>query len=351
MIVVLVPGFPGNEQETDCLPPVQTFVKAITRRNPDKSIHVVSLQYPFRKRTYSWNGVTVHALAGGNKRFPLRFLCWIQAARIVLQLIRSHRVVVLHSIWLAECTYLASWILWFRRTHAVKHIATIIGQDALANNPYLKHLQFDRMTITATSGHAAEEFQRSTGRQVQHVIPIGLDAAEFHTDVCTLERTIDVLGAGSLIPIKNYRLFLEIVSQLAPEFPGLRCVILGEGPERPLLEDYIGAHNLKHAVQLAGHVPREKVLETMSRSRIFLHTSDYEGQGYVLLEALAAGTRVVCRDVGYTGDSAAVVRCKSTPEMVNALRSLLSDPQEQIDSNVLTIDQTAEAFEKIYGLG
>src|SRR5437773_469775 len=128
-IVLLVPGFPGSEPETDCLPPLQNFVKALARRNPDLAIHVVSFQYPFRRDVYTWHGVTVHALDGRNKSFPLRILTWLKAVHRVRRLMKSHRVIALHSMWLAECTAVASWIA---RLSGTKHVASIRGQDALS---------------------------------------------------------------------------------------------------------------------------------------------------------------------------------------------------------------------------
>ena len=56
VIVLLVPGFPASEAETDCLPAVQNFVKTIASRNPDVAVHVFSFQYPFERRDYSWSG-------------------------------------------------------------------------------------------------------------------------------------------------------------------------------------------------------------------------------------------------------------------------------------------------------
>src|SRR5262245_54095463 len=142
----LVPGFPATEAETDCLPPVQNLVKAIVRRNQDIAVHVVSFQYPFEARDYTWHGAMVHALGGRNKRSPIRLRTWFQAFRWVRSLAKAHRIIALHSFWLGECTYVA---VWLSRMSGTKHIATICGQDALSDNPYLKRLRFNRMTITA----------------------------------------------------------------------------------------------------------------------------------------------------------------------------------------------------------
>src|SRR5262249_34795350 len=134
-IVFIVPGFPGDELETDCVPDVQNFVRVFARLHPELSVHVIAFQYPFKKRTYTWNGVNVHALAGGNRRFPLRLRAWLDAALQLRRIVHAEHVVALHSMWLAECSYVASW---FSRWSGVKHIATICGQDALRANPYLK---------------------------------------------------------------------------------------------------------------------------------------------------------------------------------------------------------------------
>ena len=46
-------------------------------------------------------------------------------------------------------------------------------------------------------------------------------------------------------------------------------------------------------ITLAGEVSHPELLRMLQRSRIFLHTSNYEGFGIVCLEALYAGAQVV----------------------------------------------------------
>src|SRR5262249_13516926 len=156
----------------------------------------------------------------------------------------------------------------------------------------------------------------NTGRRVDHIVPTGLGPEALRPIDETLERTIDVLGVGSLTAIKDFESFFEIVSELRRVYPTLQCTIIGEGPQRAELEKYIAEHGLHQTMRLAGRLPRHAVLETMRNAKILLHTARYEGQGYVILEALAAGTRVVCRDVGYTGNGVGVYRCKSNAEML-----------------------------------
>ena len=346
-IVILVPGFPATETETHWVPPVQSFVRAITRRNPDIAIHVISFQYPFRRSRYVWHGAAIHGLRGRNKRFPFRFQTWLQAAFEIRRVMASHDVIVIHSFWLAECAYVGSWLARISRT---KHIGYIQGQDALPSNPYLKHLPLNKMTIIAPSEKAADAFCGSTGRGVDQIIPIGLDADACGSLIEPAERSIDILGVGWLSPIKRFSQFLDVIYRLRTDFPALNCMIIGDGPERDALEHQIRQNALEANVQIAGQLPREEVLSRMRNAKILLHTSSYEGQGYVFLEALASGMRVVSFDVGYAGKSANVYRCKSYGEMLDALRTLLASPLEAQEVDVPNIDETANAFEKIYGL-
>ena len=346
-VIILVPGFPATEKETHWVPPVQSFVKAITRRNPNIAVHVVSFQYPFRRSRYIWHGAMIHGLRGKNKRFPFRFRTWIRAAIEARRVMASHDVIVIHSFWLAECAYVGSWLARIGRT---KHIGYIQGQDALPGNPYLKHLPLNRMTIVAPSKKAAEVFQASTNRSVDQVISIGLDPEARGSSVEPARRSIDILGVGWLSPVKNFKLFIEIIARLKADHPSLTCTIIGDGPERTSLERQIKKDGLTGNAQLAGQLPREEVLNQMRDAKILLHTSSYEGQGYVFLEALACGMRVVSFDVGYAGQSPAVYRCKSSDEMVDVLKRLLTSPMEAQEIHVEGIDDTACAFERLYGL-
>ena len=59
----------------------------------------------------------------------------------------------------------------------------------------------------------------------------------------------------------------------------------------------IGSRNFEHLdlgrALFAGELPHIEVLEMMQRSKIFLHTSAYEGFGSVMSEALYAGDHVI----------------------------------------------------------
>lgn len=297
--VYLVPGFPVDDLDSTCLPAIQNHVHAYAEARPDVSVNVVALHYPFRRGTYAWNGVTVHALAGSNRRGWSRGARWLATLRILTRLASEAKIVQLHSFWLGECALMGSMAA---SLIGVPHVASIGGRDALEDNRYLRWLPLKGMTVTAGSEFAAERYRRSTGHRVAAVIPLGLDAAFLSDAPCAAVRDIDILGVGSLIQLKRWDLFVDAVGQVISSRPGLRAIIAGDGPERLQLRERIAGAGLDRVIRLVGAVDRIEVQHLMRRSRVLLHPSEYESQGYVFLEALASGMRVVARPVGYVHD-------------------------------------------------
>lgn len=102
-----------------------------------------------------------------------------------------------------------------------------------------------------------------------------------------------LLSAGSFKAQKNQALLLEAMTLLEPRLDAA-LVILGEGALRPRLERDIDRLGLAGRVFLPGHVldpgPYYRAAE------LFVLSSDYEGFGNVIVEALSAGLPVVSTD-------------------------------------------------------
>ena len=123
------------------------------------------------------------------------------------------------------------------------------------------------------------------------VIKVGIDASLFAE--APKKREIDILGAGSLIPLKQYGVFIETISSIKEFIPGIRAVICGKGPELEKLQETVISSNLNENIVFAGELPHNEVLRLMQLAKVFLHPSAYEGFGAVLSEALYAGAHVV----------------------------------------------------------
>lgn len=344
-ILLLVPGFPADEGDSNCIPALQSLVRAMRRNAGDAKFSVISFQYPFRTEPYHWHGIPVYPCGGENRNRAGRLNTWYRAWRYAGSLHQKNPFTHIHSFWLNECTYLGQYL---SSRWEVPLLASIMGQDARDDNRYLHRLNFSRISITAGSAFAADLFQSHQQVLVDAVIPIGLDIFEMPQPVENAQRDIDLLGVGALTSLKNYREFIAQVALLREKHPNIRAVIIGEGAERETLQSLISEKNVGDNIRLVGKLPREEVLAYMQRSRILLHPSRYESQGYVLLEALYYGMYAVHFPVGFQLDSPRLTACENSADMKVKLAQLLATGNDHRSILISSIDESAEQFLKFY---
>jgi glycosyltransferase involved in cell wall biosynthesis len=102
-----------------------------------------------------------------------------------------------------------------------------------------------------------------------------------------------VLAAGKLRRQKGFATLVRAFARLRRRRP-LRLVILGEGPQRRLLEALVLALGLERDVSLPGFQPNPFAF--MARSAAFALSSEWEGLPAVLIQAMACGCPVVSTD-------------------------------------------------------
>jgi glycosyltransferase involved in cell wall biosynthesis len=107
-----------------------------------------------------------------------------------------------------------------------------------------------------------------------------------------------ILFVGSLIARKGVDTLLRAFAALAPELPEYRLVIAGEGPEQGNLAALAQSLGIAPRVEFPGFLSQVDIAAWMQRARLFTLPSNEEGQGVVLLEAMASGLPVAASDVG-----------------------------------------------------
>jgi glycosyltransferase involved in cell wall biosynthesis len=287
-LVILSPGFPKDETDTTCVPPQQLFVKALKEICPGLNIIVISFHYPFISAEYEWRGIKVIALGGKDKGQLHRLATWTKVWFVLNKLNKEHQLIGLLSFWFGECAFVGDY---YARTHKLSHYSWLLGQDAKKGNKYFKWIKPKGDSLIALSDFLARETKKNYKIMPANVIPVGIDASLFPVE--TIKRDIDILGVGSLIPLKQYNIFIEAIAAIKDFFPDVKTVICGKGPELENLQALAAMYNLDNNISFVGELSHTGVLALMQRSRVFLHTSKYEGYGAVLSEALYAGAHVV----------------------------------------------------------
>ncbi len=191
--------------------------------------------------------------------------------------------------------------------------------------------------------------QRSAGRKADWIIPFGIaDGDVDHRGI--LERPIDVLGVASLIAVKRIDRFLRVVAMLREQFPSLRAMLVGDGPERARTREMIARFGLQDHLELVDFLPRPEILERMSQAKVFLHTSKIEGMGLVLAEALARGCHLVSTPVGIAEDSDKCMLSAHTYGLMANAAHFLHNPVDFLPRVPFPIGETVERHWECYGL-
>ena len=103
-----------------------------------------------------------------------------------------------------------------------------------------------------------------------------------------------VYAAGRLRHQKGFDLLIPAWAQVAPEHPGWRLRLRGDGHHRALIKRLIEEHGVAGSVSLEGSA--ENIGEDMAAASIFVLSSRFEGFPLILLEAMSKGMGVVSFD-------------------------------------------------------
>jgi glycosyltransferase involved in cell wall biosynthesis len=138
--------------------------------------------------------------------------------------------------------------------------------------------------LFATSRNVAERIKRSTGLDAE-VMPHPPQELAYRTD----GYDDFLLSVGRLDRAKRHDLLLEALAADS----SLRCVIVGEGPDRERLESVAQRHGLDGRARFAGRVDEQELADLYARCLAVFYAPVDEDFGMVPYEAFLAEKPVV----------------------------------------------------------
>lgn len=184
--------------------------------------------------------------------------------------------------------------------------------------------------IIVLTPEARSFFSPALQRKVEIIPNPVLSGDDGYADGRLPEREEFILAVGRLSAEKGFDLLLRAFSIVAPEMNSWRLVIVGDGPDRPKLEQL--ANKLEIAEKVSFHGVVQEPRPYFQRAGAFVLSSRYEGFPMGLCEAMSFGCPVVATEYNSTvhdlinsGKNGLVVPAESVDELAAALRKLLRD--------------------------
>lgn len=106
-----------------------------------------------------------------------------------------------------------------------------------------------------------------------------------------------IVSVGRLVPWKGFKDLIAIMPKLKDDFPRIRLVIIGSGPDREKLEDQ-ASFLPKDTIHFTGQLSRYQTLQQLMAADVLVLNTAYEGLSHLLLEAMAVKVPIVTTSVG-----------------------------------------------------
>ena len=240
-----------------------------------------------------------------------------------------------------------------KRTFGLPYIVHCHGDDFLQAGRFHHQLRVRNIIYRAADMVIANsEFTRKllleTGipdYRIRKITP-GVDCSEFAPSPTdpdlvarfNLEGALVLLTVARLIPRKGHDMVLRAVAKLGHEFPRLRYLIVGCGPEKPKLRQLAGDLGISERVTFAGFVSQDQLPDYYRLSYAMVmpnreQAGDIEGFGMTFLESSAAGKPVIAGMSGGASEAVSdgvtglIVDPTNLDQVTAAIRNLLVQPR------------------------
>lgn len=313
----------------------------LARRLAEKhEVHIFTMQWSGMNQNQCNNGVHVHCVckpAGGvyasdNKRTvlnPLFFACKLLPylakerfdvidcnnspflhyfAAKAANLHRSVPVVTtFHEVW---GTY---WKEYFKNG-ILGFIGEIIERVTLRTSSAVVVLSHKNRALCIGLGASATRVA---------VISNGVDL-ESVNKAETYPNQSDVIYFGRLISHKHVDLLVDAVAKVKSRIPNVKCIIIGDGPEKSRIVNQVQRLKLKDNIKLLPFLNDHELFSCLKSSKLFVLPSTREGFGLVIPEANACGLPVITVE-HKMNDAASYVKDKENGFVVALTKEAIAD--------------------------
>ncbi len=213
---------------------------------------------------------------------------------------------------------------------------TLIPDDLLPRRLILGAVRAADAVITVSRGLKDGLVRLGADGSRITVLRNGVDTVQFHpTDRTAARRRLGldgpaIVSVGHLIARKGNDLTMAAL----PDLPGVRFLLVGDGPERSRLEARARRLGVIERVRFVGRVAHDGLNDYYTAADAMVLASAREGWANVLLESMACGTPVVASDIPGSDEvvaapEAGVLVARTPAAIRDGIRRILADPPDR----------------------
>jgi glycosyltransferase involved in cell wall biosynthesis len=159
------------------------------------------------------------------------------------------------------------------------------------------------------------------------------------------DSPVDCVTVGRMVPWKGVTELINVASRNQ-----WKLNIVGDGSLREVFEDTVRKLQSNHLIKFVGSVPKAQVFSEISKAKIFILNSTYEGLPHIVLEAKSVGVPVIATAVGGTPETITdsvdgfLVLPGDNDALAQKIRFLLEHPEERQRIGLAGQKQVQEKF-------
>jgi glycosyltransferase involved in cell wall biosynthesis len=177
-----------------------------------------------------------------------------------------------------------------------------LARGAVNFFPYTRSTYRRSAAILAAGQHTIDNLPISDRSKVFNLLEVGFDPKTFLSfSTRPHHERLTFLFVGRLIPFKCPDMAIAAFGA-SPLLRRHRLLIVGDGPDRGLLEEQVRCLDLGSTVKFLGRRSNAQVAELMRSADVFVFPSIREAGGQVVVEAMASGLPCVVTDYGGPGE-------------------------------------------------
>jgi glycosyltransferase involved in cell wall biosynthesis len=157
-----------------------------------------------------------------------------------------------------------------------------------------------------------------------------------------------IIVVATLKEQKGHRYLIDAMTSIAPRYPDVHVICVGDGSLRPALQSQLQNLNLTSQIHLLGN--RYDIPRLLAASDLFVLPSLWEGLSMALLEAMATGLPIIATEVSGTAQvmipdqTGLLVPPGDSSQLVQAIEQLITDPARATAMGAAAKQRVAETF-------